>query len=542
MIGALSFTYEYCKADICSFTLCFENQSFSGKGFLTLLNIFEKLDKEIIIYVKNLQAFYLLSKNFICYDDGKGAYSKDKGINIFWLKTNKVEIRNWDNFIPNGMEIKEPEDFLKYLNGLGKFYQSSPKSYQYTLAKVIKSYLIKKFFLLKENDYKEKCLPNEAEYEIYKGLSKGGFYWTNPLFFGKTIQNVYQYDAKTNHASQMARKLFPSQSLERISLDDFQNIVNDKKWCWAIYMSFKKAIPIKDIGIRLEEWGAHYDKKEKKWHMGLINPLAVIFKIFKFEDLVIELAFAAKASRLPNNYYSMIKNLYETKESAKGVAKSLAKFQTEIIYGHSIKTPEYIWSTDFNEQKNDFVKHYKPEAFDEITKKIKNNLMPFQVGIWTLAYSNADLINLVLKIGLDKVVYCDTDCVKFIGENGLKIIEEHNKVIDEEFEQLKKEKQFQFPSNLGRWCDEGIATRFKSIGIKWYLKEVKGKLDVKAAGADKDKIKNILLKEQDPFKAFDKDLANYDIFKTIYYNKERGWIESHKSDIFDKLMIKEGKN
>lgn len=532
MIGALSFQFNYFESDISSFTLSLENETFEGTGFVQLLYIFERFKEENIIFVKNLPIFYVLSRNFICYDDGNGAYTKDKGINIFWIKVNNVELRNWDNFIPAGFDkIQTPKQFLTYINGIHNLYGTQIKNYKWTLARIVKTWLTKTFFLKMEQDFIEDCIPNEGEYEIYKSLTKGGFYWTNPKFFGKTIQNVNQFDAKTNHASQMARKLFPKRSLERIDENKLMTIWKDEKWCWAAEFSFSSFEVKKDLGIDLKEWGAIYDREQKRWHLNVINPLVeVLFKTFKFEDFKIENAFAAEAGYLPNDYYRMIKRLFETKEDSKGINKTLAKFQTELIYGQSIKKPEHLWETSFEEEENDFVKHYCPLSFSEIQKKIKKNLLPFQVGIWTLAYSNADLINLVLKIGMDNVVYCDTDCVKFIGEKGLEVIKEHNEKIDKEFEKIYKEKQIDFGKKLGRWADEGLATKFKSIGVKWYIEEVKGEIEIKAAGADKNKIRKVLEEKGDMFENFSKDLEKQQIFKTIYYNKAKGWIEN-KNDL-----------
>jgi len=58
------------------------------------------------------------------------------------------------------------------------------------------------------------------------------------------------------------------------------------------------------------------------------------------------------------------------------------------------------------------------------------------VGLWTIAYSRLEFLTVLLKIGLDNVVYGDTDSVKFLGLDGIKVIEEHNKSIDEEFRKV----------------------------------------------------------------------------------------------------------
>jgi len=83
-----------------------------------------------------------------------------------------------------------------------------------------------------------------------------------------------------------------------------------------------------------------YNKKTKRYSFCFVNPMKVIFKLFRFEDLKFETILAAPAGYLPNNYYSMIKDLYKNKEEAKGkdyITSSITKFITELPYGLSIR-------------------------------------------------------------------------------------------------------------------------------------------------------------------------------------------------------------
>lgn len=539
-IGALSFTYRYYKNDIDSFNLCIGDEEINGKGFLSLLAFLsqKKLNEELIIYVKDMQVFYILSRNFICYDDAKGTYHRDKGNKIFWLKTNNIEFRSWDNFIPNGVEITEPKAFVSYIKKTKDWFGGSIKYWNYTLANRAKSYLTSHYYLYKNNDYKNIHKLNETEYTLYSRIKKGGFYWANPFYNGKTVENVYQFDASSNHISQMARKKFPKESLHLISFEEFTKIVNDDNWCWAAEITFSGYTKLTDLEFDLTSYGMEYNRETKRFSFCIVNPMKTIFKLFKFTDLKFQTIMAAKADYLPNNYYSMIKDLYQNKEESKAknqIYAALSKFITELPYGLSIRTQEYHWDYEFSSEKNDFIRMPHEFDFEEINRKLSHQPLPIHLGLWTLAYSNSDLINLVLRIEPSNVVYCDTDCVKFVGEENLAIIEEHNNSIDQEFAVIDNNIQFTFPKKLGRWKNEGLAIKFKAIGVKWYLTQNENnEINVKAAGANTKVLKNYLVQSNDPFNEFDTSLSIDNLFISYIANKEKGWIENKSyQDVYD---------
>lgn len=539
MIGALSFTYSYNKQDIDSFNLCFQNgEKIQGKSILNLLAALN-CKKEYIIFVKDLSVFYILSRNFICYDDGKGALNKDRGARYFYLKTQNITFQDWNSLLPPGGKIQNPEGFLIYYKAIKNKYGGNIEGDKYGLAYLVKNWATKKYFLFQEDDYKEKLVPSCEEYEMYNSIRKSGYYWINPFYCGKTLINVYQFDASTNHGSQMARKKFPKENLKEISKEEWSRICRDKNWCWMVYVSFKSYKKKNNTPtIELKRSRARYYRDRKRWEMVLLNPdIDWIFKMFDFEDFQFERFYAAPADYLPENILSMIKATYNAKEEAKTdkrikgtIFEQVAKFETENFYGQSIKSAEYYYKYKFITEQGDFVQEFQIEDFKTIQNRIKKHILPFQVGMWTLAYSNSELINLIFKIGVEKTVYCDTDCIKFIGEEGLEIIKQHNETIDKEFETVKKERQIDFGLKLGRWKDEGIAKRFKAIAPKWYLEEVEDNLIVKAAGANKDILQNYLNEKEYPFEEFALDLKIPDLFMDSKPNKKLCIIEKKDYD------------
>lgn len=532
MIGALSFTYSYNKQDIDSFNLYLSSgEEIYGQSILNLLAVLSEKD-QCVIFVKDLSIFYILSRNFVCYEDGKGALNKDRGARYFYLETQNIVFKDWNSLLPPGGKIEKPKDFIQYYNFIKTRYGKSYEGDTYGLAYIVKSWSTKKYCLGTEKKYRENLIPSAEEYEMYNSIRKGGYYWINPEYCGKTLANVYQFDASTNHGSQMARKKFPKESLKEINKEEFFQICRDENYCWMSYVSFKsyrvkKKVPTLD----LRRTRASYNKERKRWEMTILNPdVSWLFKMFDFDDFQFETFYAAPADYLPENILSMIRSSYNTKEDAKKkykgtILEKLAKFETENFYGQSIKAAEYHYDYNFDDEKNEFISKFKVEDFELVKQRIRKHIIPFQVGMWTLAYSNAELINLIFEIGVNKVVYCDTDCIKFIGEDGIEKVKSHNDFIDKEFEKVKQTKQIDFGEKLGRWKDEGIAKKFKAIAPKWYLEEVEGKLIIKAAGANTTILQDYLNNASFPFEVFNLNLYIPDLFVSIRPNIQLGIIE-----------------
>lgn len=149
----------------------------------------------------------------------------------------------------------------------------------------------------------------------------------------------------------------------------------------------------------------------------------------------------------------------------------------------------------FDEEENDFKIVPNDEEFniEGIRNKLKKRYLPFQYGIWTASWSRLEEVQMILNIGVENVVYGDTDSVKFVGDEGIAIVEKRNKEIQKELEVIKKKRAVILDERLGSWKNEGDAKEFKFINLKWYAYlDKENKLTVKAAGADVEKLEKYL--------------------------------------------------
>ena len=113
-------------------------------------------------------------------------------------------------------------------------------------------------------------------------------------------------------------------------------------------------------------------------------------------------------------------------------------------------------------------------------------------GLWIVSYSRLEFFDIVDKIGINNVVYGDTDSVKFFGDEGIEVIKEHNAEIEKITHSIEMRRNMPKLEKIGRWLNEGDIDAIKTIGIKWYATLKDGEVDVKASGADPQAIKAYL--------------------------------------------------
>lgn len=467
---------------VCEDSMKFEVKD--GCGVSEILNLFVALNKKNkinVIYVKNLMGFELIGENYFTYDKFKA-----NGERTFYsLKINGfdfIELRDWDSFFD---KEEDPVVFLKKIKVLRNLYKIGRKNelglgsnLNYTISRHMWLDIAENYFLYgtQNRDFVKECLPKTPnELDLLVDIHKGGYYMVNNNVIEKTIENVYSFDSSSCHISLMARKPFPYGGFtEEIDENKIEEIIKLRHYSWIgefIFYNLEKKV---NLPINIIDYGKKVDDKfvliltdvDFEWFCN----------VFKFSGFLTMNFFYSKRKILPRNLLLMFDDLYRTKEAQKkgSFAKELSKFRAELPYGQSIKKPFYEKETYYDENDNTFKIMKKGYEFNDVINSLKKRNLPYQLGIWTVAYSRLELIKLIFKIGIDKVIYADTDSVKFIGEEGLEIMKKYNNEIDEEFAAVEDKTHIKFLSKMGRWQFEGKYSRFKALGVKWYLVEENG--------------------------------------------------------------------
>ena len=540
------------EPDIGKWVMFFEedNSIKNGKGMSDLLEMLLQLNQEQInvIYVKDLNYFEVIGENYFSYSSEFMAAVKDGQINFFNLKLfDWIELVNWNNFF----DTEDCEEFIRELNlcrsnfkGQNKNKLSLKSHYRITKAADQWFDITERFYLKKEwtNTFRNSLLPQDQdELNLFLEIYKGSYSFLNPKFVGKTIENVKGYDISSSHSGFILRKKYPSSTGERITdVKEIYNIINKDWYAWIGRIEFVDLYEKFELPIDLRQFG--YINENDNWELILTNAHWKVFKRLFGAKTIIPIEFYKYENKeLVRNYAKMVNDLYEEKEFYKknndSFVKNIFKFRTELPFGQSIKAPQFHQAVIYNEETNQFEKFkLTDQPFEEIIGRLKKYALPMQIGIWTAAYSWAEEVNMILDLGVENVVYGDTDCVRFIGDLDC-VIEAHNKEIDKEVNNISKKRiMLETNTKLGRWQDEGTFSQFKAIGIKWYLFIDNGKLEVKAAGANKDKLLDWLNAQDNPFEEFNKEMYVPQLFKNMSINREKGTVYlSYNNYMGDKL-------
>lgn len=547
------------QPDIGKWEMFFEinNETKSGIGMSELLDalLLIKQDQINVIYVKNLNYFEVIGENYFSYQKDFMAAVKEGQINFFNLKLfDWIEFVNWDNFF----ETDDCKEFVRQLDLCRKNFKGQNKKElslksHYRITKAADQWfdIVERFYLKGKwaNNFRENLLPqDEDELNLFSEIYKGSYSFLNPKFVNRTIENVKGYDISSSHSGFILRKKYPLSSSTKVEdFNEFFSIVKKGFYAWIGRFEFVDLYEKVKLPIDLRQFG--YLNENDNWELILTNAHWGAFqRLFGAKTMIPIEFYYYQNKELERNYALMINTLYEEKEHYKKnndqFVSKIFKFRTELPFGQSIKSPQFHQIVVYNEDENKFERmKINPEPFEDIIKRVKKYALPMQIGIWTAAYSWSEEVNMILDLGIDNVVYGDTDCVRFIGDLD-SVIESHNKEIDQETNKISNRRvMLETSKKIGRWQNEGTFEKFKAIGIKWYLFIEKEELKVKAAGANKEQLLSWLKEQKNPFEEFNKEMYVPNLFKNVSINREKGTVyvnyanymgEQLKREIFEK--------
>lgn len=248
----------------------------------------------------------------------------------------------------------------------------------------------------------------------------------------------------------------------------------------------------------------------------------IIMNYYKWETIEINNMKIMRKGYLPKNFVIAILDLYEQKTTLKGIPNQelvylLSKERINSMYGMCVtdicKDKIVYSTTDWTVEKRDFEK-----AITKENKSMKRFLY-YPWGVWVTAYARLNLFTAILELGED-YVYCDTDSVKFVNpEKHKDYFKKYNERVREKLSRAMKFHNISIertrPKNIkgevkeiGVWDDEGMYTRFKTLGAKRYMTEKNGEISITVSGLNKNITVPYLIKTYGDkvFEAFDNEL------------------------------------
>lgn len=230
--------------------------------------------------------------------------------------------------------------------------------------------------------------------------------------------------------------------------------------------------------------------------------LDTINKVYSYDSISIGRAYAAKKRYLPKVIVECVLDLYEGKTTLKGIEGKEQEYQRlkallNSLFGMSVTDIMqalimYLGEGEWSKQDP------SPEALIDYIKN-PNSILLYQTGIYITAYARHELLEHNIALGDNRVVYNDTDSIKYLFDDTTEAyFEEYDKKV---MQQLLAAMEYQHidPERLspkdikgkkhtiGMMSDEGTIEYFKTLGSKRYVYIQEGKLHCTVAGVPKKK-------------------------------------------------------
>lgn len=389
-------------------------------------------------------------------------------------------------------------------------------------------------------------IPGIEEYTLLRKAFRGGNTHANKYFVGKVLDDVYSNDMVSCYPAQLVNEKYPykfkkidanvesvhkyiSYGCAVVFTVFFKNLIlgNEKESCPYISLAKTRSTGGKHIGDgyidMVVDNGRILAAGISEMTITEID-YEIIRKQYKWDDMAIKEAMFAEKDYLPKEFINVIMNYYEKKTKLKGsedsenqyfYAKSKNKLNS--CYGMCATNPlqdiiEYC--------NNDYIERELSESDKELA--LAKAKFPYQWGVYCTAYARKALQEGIDLAG-DRMVYCDTDSVKTLGEIDFSKL---NKV-----RMKKSEKRVGYADDLngnrhflGVFEVDGHYEKFITQGAKRYSYISKGQLKVTVSGVTKK------VNEKTGISFASEELKDIENFKPGMIWKESGGTRSIYND------------
>lgn len=358
--------------------------------------------------------------------------------------------------------------------------------------------------------------PLEKEYRLLRNAFRGGNTHANRAFVGKIVNDVYSYDISSSYPTQQLTQLFPMSAFRWLVLDQAtarQRIEKVYTYIGLNYAvvgryQFKKlrlrnpAEPIPYISLaRCDALHASLDNGRilecDYLEIALTEiDLKIVVEQYAFNEIDIIECMIARKDYLPVAYRHVIQDYYNKKTKLKGDKTEdglymymKSKNMLNSVYGMSATDPihnDVFYDPDHVSDKihdgEYYTSDYEDFTPDEISKRLKNAAFPYSWGVYTTAYARKQLQDAIRLCG-SRIVYCDTDSVKVLGNFDKEILSLNDKLKQNAINQNAYADDMNGNRHyIGLFESDGHYDRFITQGAKRYAYEEKGKMGVTVAG------------------------------------------------------------
>ncbi len=372
----------------------------------------------------------------------------------------------------------------------------------------------------KYRELMKKLTITPEEYGMLKDAFMGGFTHANPYYSMGVFHNVKSYDFTSSYPTVMISEKFPMSKGEYVKIkdkEDFnQNILN---YCCVFDVEFIGLRPIITYENYLSVSHCRRLKNSVENNGRIVSAdslettiteldFFIINKFYAWEEIRVGKFIRYKKGYLPTDFVKAILDLYVTKTELKDVEGKeqeylVSKENLNSCYGMTVTDicrDEIVYEDIWGSEQPDTEK-----AIEKYNSSVKR-FLSYAWGVWVTAYARYNLFTGICEFKED-YIYSDTDSIKCQNyENHMDYINGYNNMIIKKLERAlehhKIDKSLIRPKNkygkekpLGVWTDEGVYTRFKTLGAKRYMTEDEnGRISITVAGLNKNVATPYLIK------------------------------------------------
>lgn len=348
--------------------------------------------------------------------------------------------------------------------------------------------------------------PDYKKYRLLRDAFRGGNTHANRKYVGKIIDNVVSYDMASCYPAQQLTKKFPMRPFKwldnNLSLERVMRFVGLGYAVVARYrfenLKIKSGIPIPYLPLartRSADFSGGIDNG-RILYAGICEAalteidLEIVIKQYDFDNVYVLSAMVAQKDFLPKPYRDVIKKYYDLKTTLKGASDpeevyqyAKSKEKLNACFGMSVQDPLHaeILYDDGEYNVNDLNKEGNEDRRD---KALASAAFPYQWGVYVTAYARKALQEAIDMAGYDRMVYCDTDSVKVVGEVDLSGLNATRQKLAERSGALANDRKG-CPHYMGVFEYECTYDRFITQGAKRYAYEMGGKMGVTVSGVSK---------------------------------------------------------
>lgn len=356
-------------------------------------------------------------------------------------------------------------------------------------------------------------------HQLHRGF-QGGFTHANPFYVEQVIENVASFDFTSSYPGVIVAEKFPmssSELLDEVTTEEFNYSL--QKYCCLFELELFGVCSV----IFYDSYISRFRCRElihpqinngrvvRADHLKITvteQDFFIIKKFYKWDKMRVGNFRRYKKGYLPTNLIKAVLQLYKNKTVLKGVEGKEVEYMRSkeminSVYGMMVTdiVRDLITYVDNMWENEPGRKDEEKKQLDEqkeITKYNKNQkrFLFYPWGVWVTAYARRNLFTAINEFGID-YIYSDTDSVKVLNyENHMEYINMYN--FNQRMKLVKAMQYHGLPIDsiepetntgkkkmLGAWDFEGVYTRFKTLGAKRYMTEMKGNISITVSGLNK---------------------------------------------------------